>query len=198
MNNIVKNIVIAILLILLCGQFLFFLNYPGSQSSETIEPSSNVIEMDAKYEEQEKELNDLRKRVEEQQKYQEKIAREGTELIDKLPRINSLSELIEAYQIRMDGAVAEGYGARLAQLTEQEDINKLISILAEKNVSVIRDVLTLLFGEYAIQGNEKKIDSMLKKIESINLSNMSDKEKGIVFNLMAEGYEAKRMVKTGN
>ena len=202
----VKNIIMIVMVILLCGESIYLLS---DSSKENRHISNNIGEDSTKYVTQEKELNELRKTVkedsaklmvqeielnelrktvEEENKNHETQATEILELTNKLREIESLESLITDYRPMMAGPLAIAYGSRLAQLTEKEGVRRLISILTLKDQKIIRDVSSLLFGEYLIHENNRKTNVMLNELASIDMRNMSDKEKGVVFNLRAEGH----------
>lgn len=185
MKSMVKNIIMIVLGILLCGESIYLLSNP-CQENRSI--SNNIGEENTKYVTQEKELNELRKTVEEENKNHETQAKEILELTNKLLEIESLESLITIYRPMMAGPLAIAYGSRLAQLTEKEGVRKLISILTLKDQILIREVSSLLFGEYLIHENNRKTNVMLNELASIDMRNLSDKEKGIIFNLRAEGH----------
>jgi len=206
MKSTVKNIIMIVLGILLCGESIYLLSDPCkknrsisnnigeentkyvTQEKELTELRKTVGEDSAKFMAQEIELNELRKTVEEENKNHETQAKEILELTNKLREIESLESLITVYRPMMAGSLVIAYGSRLAQLTEKEGVRKLISILTRKDQILIREVSSLLFGEYLIHENNRKTNVMLNELASIDMRNLSDKEKGIVFNLRAEGH----------
>jgi hypothetical protein len=184
MNNKAKNMIILVLSIVLIVQFYISSIQTSKQNSEISALNSALVEFD-----------DLRSKRDEQEAYIANRGKEGMELIDKLANIDSLEQLIDEYQPRMDGAVSEGYGHKIAELTQKESLKSLIFILSDKDIGVTNQVSYLLFCEYLIEDNLKAVELLIRELESINSIKLSDKEKAIIFSLLKEAYSSKNEIK---
>jgi hypothetical protein len=193
--NRVKNIIIAVLLIIIFVQFNYSFSKISRKSEEITNFNRTLVKEGKRIAALQLELDDLRNKQDAQEAYIKEKGKAGMELIDKLANIDNLSELIDAYQPKMDGAVSEGYGYKTAELTQNEGLKKLIYVLSDKDIEVTSDVSYLLFSEYSIQNNLRVVERMIGELESIDYTKMKDKEKIIVFSLLKEAYSAKNEIK---
>ncbi len=138
----------------------------------------------------EEELNLSKEQIKSNENDYKKRTEKLDKLFNKLGEINSLEKIIDEYLYELDGAYAEGYGYRLYQLYSKEGIDEFISILSKKDISIVEDVVSLLFGELSIQEDVKEIDDIIDYLEEMKLEDLDDKQKYIIYSILTAAYRA--------
>lgn len=179
--------------ILLLFISVFF--YGCTNRTAEIATLQNKIQTDnEKIKQQEDKIAQLEKK---QYDLSDERGNKGKELTKKLnsKSIDSLSKIIDEYYYGIDGAYSEQYGYVLYDFYKKEGMEKLIEILNNKDATTIEGVSLLLLGELEIEKNEKEIESIIEKLNSINSEKISDKKRYIVLRLLEQSYLAKIMIK---
>jgi outer membrane murein-binding lipoprotein Lpp len=117
--------------------------------------------------------------------------KKGEELIKNLKNMDTLLKIIDAYYYRLDGGPAEGYSDTLYSLYQKEGMEKLIEILNKKDETTVDGVTKLLINGYVFGKDMKSIDNIIEKLNSLNLTNLSNKKKYITLRLLERCYYLK-------
>lgn len=164
-------------------------------SNELKEKDNQIEILNARIIELEEELKLSKEPIEPSENYYKERTEKLEELSNKLPEINSLEGIIDEYLYELDGAYAEGYGYRLYELYSEEGMDKFISILSRKDISIVEGVISSLFRELSIQRNVKEIDEIIHNLEKVKLEDLDDKERYIIYSIFTEAYGAKNYMR---
>jgi hypothetical protein len=202
MSTNIRNTVIIILLLVIGIQFYYYFNNTNTYNNKNADLKNKIDDLDTKNNELNSIIsenqNDSSKQISDEQLNKTiQLSEKGIELIEKFSKAKTLEELINLHQPPplMDGAVSEGYGSKLLELTGNEGFGKLIGILLSKKQYIINDTIGLLFGEYVIEDRSKEIDKVIIELESMKIDKFSNKQKGIIHGMLKEAYFAKERIK---
>lgn len=105
-----------------------------------------------------------------------------------------LKELLSLYNTKIDGAYAEGFGFNILKQFKKTELEEFIKNLSIYDKEVVEGVLTLLVGEFYIEGEQKKIANVEVSLEKLKKSKLESKpETYVIYEFLAQiKYHASR------